>query len=68
MGGRWEAFLVTRSRQDGLVIVEFLDDETTAQTTLTLASSDNITTETLRVFTLDEFRDLVDSLPHGMEL
>ncbi|WP_265111046.1 GYD domain-containing protein [Halosolutus halophilus] len=63
MGGTWKAFFVTMGRYDGLVIAEFPDDETAAQAALTLASSGNVTTETLRAFTLDEFRDLVDTMP-----
>lgn len=63
MGGTWKAFFVTMGRYDGLVIAEFPDDETAAQAVLTLASSGNVTTETLRAFTLDEFRDIVDAMP-----
>lgn len=63
MGGTWKAFFVTMGRYDGLVIAEFPDDETAAQAALTLASSGNVTTETLRAFTLDEFRDIVDAMP-----
>lgn len=50
-------------RYDGLVIAEFPDDETAAQAALTLASSGNVTTETLRAFTRDGFRDIVDAMP-----
>lgn len=63
IGGTWKAFFVTMGRYDGLVIAEFPDDQTTAQTVLTLASSGNVTTETLRAFTLDEFRDIVEAMP-----
>lgn len=63
MGGTWKAFFVTMGRYDGLVIAEFPDDETAAQAVLTLASSGNVTTETLRAFTLNEFRETIDSLP-----
>jgi uncharacterized protein with GYD domain len=48
-------------RYDGLVIAEFPDDATAAEAILTLASSGNVTTETLRAFTLDEFRDIVEA-------
>ena len=48
---------------DGLVIAEFPDDERAAQAVLTLASSGNVTTETLRAYTLDEFRDIVNAMP-----
>ena len=61
MGGTWQAFFVTMGRYDGLVIAEFPDDATAAEAILTLASSGNVTTETLRAFTLDEFREIVEA-------
>lgn len=61
MGGTWQAFFVMMGRYDGLVIAEFPDDATAAEAILTLASSGNVTTETLRAFTLDEFRDIVEA-------
>lgn len=63
MGGTWQAFFVTMGRYDGVVVAEFPDDDTAARAALALASSGNVTTETLRAFTLDEFRDVVESLP-----
>lgn len=63
MGGTWEAFFVTMGRYDGLVIAEFPDDDTAARAALALGSSGSVTTETLRAFTLDEFRDIVETMP-----
>lgn len=62
LGGTWLAFYVTMGRYDGLVIAEFPDDDTAARAALTLGRSGNVTTETLRAFTLDEFRDIVDAM------
>lgn len=62
MGGTWQAFFYTLGRYDGLVIADFPNDDTAVQTVLTLASSGNVTTETLRAFTLDEFRDIIDAM------
>lgn len=62
MGGTWEAFFVTMGRYDGVVIAEFPDDDTAARAALTLASGGNVTTETLRAFTLEEFGDIVDAM------
>ena len=62
MGGMWKAFFLTMGQYDGLVVADFPDDETAAQAVLTLASSGNVTTETLRAFTMDEFRDIVQVL------
>ena len=63
IGGTWKGFFVTMGQYDGLVIAEFPDDESAAQAVLTLASSGNVTTETLRAFTLDEFRGIVNAMP-----
>ncbi|WP_255194451.1 GYD domain-containing protein [Natronobeatus ordinarius] len=62
LGGTWKEFFVTMGRYDGVVIVDFPDDETAAQAALTLAESGNVTTETLRAFSLEEFRDVVEAM------
>ncbi|MCU4750632.1 GYD domain-containing protein [Halobacteria archaeon AArc-curdl1] len=62
LGGTWKEFFVTMGRYDGVVIADFPDDTTAAQGALTLAESGNVTTETLRAFTLDEFRDIVEAM------
>lgn len=63
LGGTWKDFYVTMGQYDGVVIVEFPDDETAATAALELASSGNVTTETLRAFSLEEFRGIVDTMP-----
>lgn len=63
MGGTWRSFFVTMGRYDGLVVAEFPDAETAASAALALGSGGNVATETLRAFTLEEFRDVVDSMP-----
>lgn len=62
LGGTWREFFVTMGRYDGVIIADFPDDTTAAQAVLTLAESGNVTTETLRAFTLDEFRDIVEAM------
>lgn len=62
LGGTWKEFFVTMGRDDGVVIADSPDDATAAQAVLTLAESDNVTTEPLRAFTLDEFRDIVEAM------
>ena len=63
LGGTWREFFVTMGQYDGVVIVDFPDDATAARAVLTLAESGNVTTETLRAFTLEEFRDVVEAMP-----
>ena len=62
LGGTWRDFCITMGRYDGIIIADFPDDETAAQVALTLAESGNVTSETLRAFTLDEFRDVVGAV------
>ncbi|MFP8891593.1 GYD domain-containing protein [Natrialbaceae archaeon A-CW2] len=62
LGGTWKDFFVTMGQYDGVVVADFPDDETAAQAALSLAESGNVTTETLRAFTLDEFRDIVETM------
>ncbi len=62
LGGTWKDFFVTMGRYDGVVIADFPDDATAARAVLELAESGNVTTETLRAFTLEEFRDIIDAM------
>lgn len=63
LGGTWKEFFITFGRYDGFVVADFPDDATAAQAALALGESGNVTTETLRAFTLDEFRDIVEAMP-----
>jgi uncharacterized protein with GYD domain len=60
-GGTWRDFFVTVGRYDGVVIADFPDDKTAARAALALAEPGSVTTGTLRAFTLDEFRDVVEA-------
>lgn len=62
LGGTWRYFFVTMGRYDGVVIADFPDDATAHEAVVTLAGSGNVTTETLRAFTLDAFREIVDGM------
>jgi uncharacterized protein with GYD domain len=63
MGAELKQFFLTMGQYDGVVIVEAPDDETMARAALATGSLGNISTETLRAFTEDEFRNLVRALP-----
>lgn len=63
LDGTWREFFVTMGRYDGIVVADFPDDATAARAVLTLAESGNVTTETLRAFSIEEFRDVVDGMP-----
>ncbi len=62
-GGSLKGFYLTLGRYDIVVVTEAPDDTAVARLTLATGSLGNITTETLRAFTEDEFRKIVASLP-----
>lgn len=62
-GGSLKNFYLTLGRYDIVVITDAPSDEAVARLTLATGSLGNITTETLRAFTEDEFRKIVASLP-----
>ncbi len=62
MGGQWKAWYMTMGQYDAVLIVETPDDETAARIALAQNSSGAVTSQTLRAFTEDEFRQLVGAL------
>lgn len=54
---------VTMGRYDLVCMIDAPDDETYAKGMLGLGSQGNVSTETLKAFTEDQFRKIVDSLP-----
>ena len=56
-----QAYL-TLGRYDMVCVMEAPDDETYATATLALASQGNVSTETLKAFTEDEYRKIIGSL------
>ena len=63
MGASMKAFYLTLGRYDAIVIAEAPDDETAAKFALAAGSLGNVSTETLRAFTEDEYRKLIAALP-----
>ncbi|MGW8319355.1 MAG: GYD domain-containing protein [Candidatus Promineifilaceae bacterium] len=62
-GGRIVGFYLTMGRFDIVVISEGPDDMTAATVTLAIAAEGNVRSETLRAFTEEEYRQIVDALP-----
>lgn len=62
MGGHFDWYL-TFGEYDAIAIGEFPDDETFAQFALAAASQGAVSTETLKAFTEDEYRDVIDGIP-----
>jgi uncharacterized protein with GYD domain len=63
LGSELKAFYLTMCRYDIVTISEAPDDAAAAKVALTIGSAGNVTTETLRAFTEDEYREIVAALP-----
>ena len=63
VGAQLKAWYLVLGRYDFVTVWEAPNDETMAKLNLAIGSTGNITTETLRAFTEDEFRQLVATMP-----
>lgn len=63
MGGEITHWFLTFGRYDLVAISEFPDDETVAQFSLAANSLGNISTETLKAFNEEGYRDIIESIP-----
>jgi uncharacterized protein with GYD domain len=62
-GGEMKAFYLAMGRYDMVVVGEAPDDVALAKVGLAIASAGSIRTETLRVFTEDEYKEIIAGLP-----
>jgi uncharacterized protein with GYD domain len=62
-GGSVKAVYLTLGRYDLISITEWPSDEMAAAAALALASKGNVTTETMRAFTPDEFKQILEKVP-----
>ena len=58
-----KSFYLAMGRNDVIVVSEAPDDETVTKLVLTIGSAGAVRTETLRVFTEEEYRKLISELP-----
>ncbi len=63
LGAELKQFYLVVGQYDIVIISEAPDDETIAKCALDSASKGNVTTETLRAFTEDEYRKIIAALP-----
>ena len=63
MNAKVEEFYALLGRYDTMFIVEAPDDETIVKAAATIGSLGNVQTETLRAFTEEEFRNIIEALP-----
>jgi uncharacterized protein with GYD domain len=62
-GSELKAFYLTMGAYDVVAISEAPDDMAAAKVALAVGSQGNVSTETLRAFTEDEYREIVAALP-----
>lgn len=62
-GVETQSFFLTMGEFDGEIVVTAPDDQTLARTLLAWTSRGSITTETVRAFTEDEYREICRDLP-----
>ncbi len=63
LGAELKAVYLVMGRYDFVALVEAPDEATAAKAALALGSKGNVSSETLRAFTEDEFRSIVAGLP-----
>lgn len=63
MGAELKQWYLVMGQYDAVVISEAPNDEVVAKLLLAIGALGNVSTQTLRAFTEDEFRKLVASLP-----
>jgi uncharacterized protein with GYD domain len=63
VGAQIKEFYLVTGRYDIVIVLEAPDAETVAKCALSLSSKGNVTTETLRAFTEDEYRKIIGALP-----
>lgn len=63
LGAELKQFYLVAGQYDIVTISEAPDAETIAKCALDVASKGNVTTETLRAFTEDEYRKIIGALP-----
>ena len=62
-GGKLHSWFLTMGKYDAIIISEFPDDHAAARFMLSVGSLGNVTTQTMRAYTEDEYRKIVASLP-----
>ena len=61
-GGKIHAWYLTMGKYDAVIVSEFPNDEASAKFMLATGALGNVTTQTLKAFTEDEYRKILASL------
>ncbi|MDS0279729.1 GYD domain-containing protein [Halomicroarcula sp. S1AR25-4] len=63
VGGELQAFYLTMGAHDLVTVAEFPDDDAAAKALLRIGQSGAVSSETLKAWPEDDYRDLVANLP-----
>jgi uncharacterized protein with GYD domain len=63
LGGEIKGFYLVMGEYDFMLITEAPDDETVAKAVIMTGMQGNVSTQTMRAFTEDEYRKIIASLP-----
>lgn len=63
LGGELKGFYLTMGEYDIVTVAEFPDDDTAAQATLRIGQTGAVSSETLKAWPEDDYRDLIANLP-----
>jgi uncharacterized protein with GYD domain len=63
LGAELRSIYLTLGQYDLVSIIDAPDDATLAKVSIAIASAGNITAESLRAFTEDEYREIIGALP-----
>ena len=61
-GGKIHAWFLTMGKYDAVIVSEFPNDEASAKFMLATGAAGNVTTQTMKAFTEDEYRKIIASL------
>jgi len=62
VGGKIHAYFLTMGKYDAVIVTEFPSDEASAKFMLATGALGNVTTQTMKAFTEDEYRKILASL------
>ena len=65
MGAEIKAFYLVMGSYDAISITEEPDDKTAAKIRLAIGSQGNVSTETLRAFTEEEYKDIIKGIQNN---
>ena len=62
VGGKIHSFFLTMGKYDAVIVAEFPNDEENAKFLLKTGSLGNVSTQTMKAFTEDEYRKIIAAL------